>query len=140
MGCDIHAHIEIKIPDGNWLYYAPIRISRDYDLFSRLANVRNTSKGDPAYIKPISEPRGLPDNTSYMTKLHAEVDGGDGHSHSWISSNEFVTAVKTFKFDVDEENRDKVYLFGNGLVEFKKYREDYPKFVKDFRMVFWFDN
>ena len=50
MGCDIHAHLEIKI-DGKWLYYSPVNINRNYNVFAKTAGVRNyTGK-----IIPISK-------------------------------------------------------------------------------------
>ena len=61
MGCDIHANFEIKV-NNKWLYYSNPDIDRNYDLFARMANVRN-NRG----IKPIDDPRGLPEDITETT-------------------------------------------------------------------------
>lgn len=145
MGCDIHAHIEIQI-DDDWLYYAPAKISRNYDIFAKMAGVRNYSS-----ITPVGEPRGLPDNISQITRLH-HADRG-GHSESWLSHGELV-AIIAWERDLLAENRlehrdeDRfryggllgVYLFGEGLERWVKNRTGYPKEIEDIRLVFWFDS
>jgi len=149
MGCDIHAHMEIKV-DGEWFYYAPVHIRRNYALFTRLANVR---PGWHATIEPISDPRGLPDDLELAdtTKLHLAVWNLDGHSHSWISSQEFVDLIEWIKDNdlnlVDRKSYswnvltdDWLYLFGSAFDDFYKYPEDNYENVEDFRMIFWFDN
>lgn len=141
MGCDIHAHMEI-LWNGEWLYYAPINIRRDYALFARLANVRNAPVGHPDHINPYSEPKDLPIDVSPMTKIHSDTYGCDGHSHSWITSQEFVLAEEQYMFNKwgDSKYMDLVWLFGNSFTDYFKYRDSFPKELEDFRMVFWFDN
>jgi len=137
MGCDIHAFFEIKV-HGDWLFYGYHRIPRDYKLFSRLANVRNGEPGDEWYIEPLSETRGFPHNASEMLRLHEKVYDGDAHSHSWISSQEYVALFKDYG---DTLKATKwLYLFGNSFEDFYEYRDDFPDFVEDFRMCFFFDN
>ena len=100
MGCDIHMFVEVKQKDNDWWqsfdaifpypYYhpenAPTRYNkqftdepyndRNYDLFSALAGVRNgyafagCDTGDA--IKPIQDPRGLPDNVSDEVKKESD--------------------------------------------------------------------
>ena len=43
MGCDIHAHFEIKV-DGEWLHYSQANINRNYRLFEKMAGVRGENK------------------------------------------------------------------------------------------------
>jgi hypothetical protein len=136
MGCDIHAFFEVKV-GGNWMFYSPVKIARHYKLFSRLADVRNELPGHEEYVLPVAQPRGVPADASEMYRLHVGVEGEDGHSHSWISSLEFRDVHGEYG-EMDENNR--TYLFGNSFEHFYKYRDDYPDFVEDYRMCFFFDN
>ena len=139
MGCDIHLHIECKI-NGEWYHYNHPDVKRDYDLFAKMAGVR----GD---IDPISEPRGLPDDITFLTQFDAEVHWGiDGHSHSYLTVEEIQRlkewyetqlppAAPLFRFyDIFG------FLFGNSFDGILKYPNDYPFGVEDVRFVFWFDN
>lgn len=139
MGCDIHAHTEVKI-NGKWEHVSDLHIRRSYDLFSRMANVRNDGE-----IVPISEPRGLPSDVSYLTKFARDYCGSDGHSDSWLSGAELESLEdwyskqpygKTTGFWLHDTFG---YLFGNGW-DVHKYPDDYPPGVEDSRIVFWFDN
>lgn len=125
MGCDIHAHTEIKV-NGRWEHYRAPCISRDYALFSMMAGVR-TWAGAP---DPIAEPRGLPEDASVTTKLDSESYGKDGHTHSWLSLTE-MEAVERFFFGG---------LFGFFFGDWVGDRAGWPSAVEDARVVFWFDN
>ena len=141
MGCDIHAHFEIKVND-KWLHWNQPNIKRNYDLFAKMANVRNEGE-----IKPITEPRGLPDDITETTRLHFKHWIPDGHSHSWLNSFEVALIIEFHEQQFEEWGMPtyKVhdqwgYLFGNGYASFHRYREEYPVEIQDFRLVFWFDN
>lgn len=54
MGCDIHAHFEIKI-NSRWEHYSSLNIERNYELFGYIAGVRGDNK-------PVVEPKGLPNS------------------------------------------------------------------------------
>lgn len=107
MGCDIHFYVEKKVKDkwksadtfekkdGDWYdqrdeFYG----DRNYNLFAILADVRNghgfagskTGEG----FRPISQPRGLPDDISKETKRQSDSMGCDGHSHSWFTLRELL--------------------------------------------------
>jgi len=82
MGCDIHAHAEVRI-NGKWEHYSDLHIKRNYELFARMANVRN--HGD---VEPISEPRGIPEDATFLTKFDFARWGIDAHSASWLSGVE----------------------------------------------------
>lgn len=108
MGCDIHLFTEInkgEKGEEKWVnndcwkhnpYYNPedpdgeepmehvsIYNGRNYDLFGILANVRNYSENGC-----IDDPRGLPDNVSWITKKEADRWKGDAHNHSWFTLKE----------------------------------------------------
>ena len=115
MGCDIHFYLEKRQKDGTWIsadnwseneYYQDdpeherklvaneVYNSRNYNLFSILADVRNgrgfaeCDTGD-GFI-PISDPKGLPPDVSGVIKDLSESWGSDGHSHSYFNLTELL--------------------------------------------------
>jgi hypothetical protein len=138
MPCDIHLHVEVKI-DNQWHHYTLCRLKRNYQLFARMADVRNNWG-----ITPITPPKGLPDDPTFLTQFDASRWGTDGHSHSWLSSKE-VEELETWFNEQEEKWGDSLseqcgWLFGNSFQGFHKYPEDKPEGLEDFRWVFWFDN
>lgn len=140
MGCDIHAHVEIKI-NGKWHHFGNPYIERSYDLFSRMANVRNNKE-----IVPIDNPRGLPKDITWETNFCAVEECG--HSHSWLSGKEVAELGDWYENKQKEWNPESYYsfevkavgfIFGNGW-DIQQYPDDYPEGVEDARLVFWFDN
>uniref|UniRef100_A0A6H1ZCY1 Uncharacterized protein n=1 Tax=viral metagenome TaxID=1070528 RepID=A0A6H1ZCY1_9ZZZZ len=140
MSTDIHAHFEIKV--GNrWLHYSKPHLERNYQLFAKMANVRNYDE-----VEPISMPKGLPYDISKVTELENKWWDSDGHSHSWFNAQEIKEIIEYHEEIIGEENIYKVYLDqwnylnGNSWDSFEQYREDYLPEVQDIRLVFWFDN
>lgn len=131
MGCDIHVCCERKTYEGKWVncdhfklnpyfdvdgddeeidkwWIVPIFDDRNYALFATLADVRNYG-----YIKPISEPRGLPDDIHYITKELADSWGNDGHSHSYYTLKELMDYMShaptiTYSGMISEEQADNL--------------------------------
>ena len=132
MGCDIHLHIEVKI-QGEWRHWARTYPPRNYDMFALMAGVRN--RGD---ITPLSEPRGLPDDITFLTRYEADYDGNDGHNHSWLNIDEIDKLRQSWSENCSE-NWDfewkwvNTYLLGNG------FRAVPNENIEDVRFVFWFD-
>lgn len=105
VGCDIHPYVEVK-RNGKWVR-ADVKVpnDRDYWAFAKLANVRNgmgfagSDTGDP--VEPISEPRGLPSDTSIQDTDDAIEYGKPGytwlgdHSHSWVTLDELLSVDYT---------------------------------------------
>jgi hypothetical protein len=139
MGCDIHLHTEVKI-GGTWHHYSERSVSRNYDLFALMAGVRNRTG-----ITPISDPKGLPDDMSFMTRFAARWWQVDGHSHSWLGAEEIHKLYELIQDKVDL-SRDFGYCFGGYWSGFHEYRNNLeegcgiPNEVEDVRFVFWFDN
>jgi hypothetical protein len=131
VGCDIHAFVEFKSGD-EWHFYTEIDISRDYDLFEKMAGVRGNS------VNAIAEPKGLPLDISKTTYLHTVSWGMDGHSFSYLNFDELTIIEKQFKIlDADHKHFHRSdFFFGNDFL----VKEDWPEFVSDLRLVFWFDN
>ena len=147
MGCDIHFHTEVKI-NGQWEHKGHPDIGRNYPLFALLANVRNNGN-----TTPISEPRGLPNDASVLTKFISDKYGSDGHSHSYIVSNEMVQLEEFIKDQIEDgwfgERRSSSvsypenllgYLMGHSWSDFYLHRTSIPEEIEDVRFVFWFDN
>ena len=135
MGCDIHLHTEVKI-NGTWHHYS----CPDVDLFAKMANVRNNRS-----IEPISLPRGIPEDATFLTKFVCDVYGVDGHSHSWLNAEEIFILYQEFGPMPDAcFNLAFGYFFGNDWDTFWKYRNGnsniIPEGVEDVRFIFWFDN
>ena len=134
MGCDIHAFVEFKSGD-EWNFYTEIDISRNYDLFEKIAGVRGNI--DNALFPTGCLP-GLPLDVSRTTYLHSINWGDDGHTHSCLYFDKLEIINKQFKiFDSKREHfHHSDFFFGNSFL----IKEEWPKFVQDLRLVFWFDN
>ena len=142
MGCDIHVHSEVKI-NGVWHHVGAPCIGRDYSLFSKMAGVRSY---DPKE-EPIVEPRGIPNDATFLTLFDYERMKGDAHTPSWLNGEEIGRLDEWFRklwngrnpngfFYIEHEFG---YLFSNGW-NVKKYPSDAPVGVEDARWIFWFDN
>jgi hypothetical protein len=119
MGCDIHAVLErrktprtlLTKPDDwfnyQWINKGELDIGRDYRLFALLANVRNYLD-----VKPIAEPKlntkgdddyeryrlgDFKNSFSEITANYMRGYGSDGHSHSYLTLAEILSA------DFDQE-------------------------------------
>ena len=94
MGSDIHGLLQKRWSPGRaYETISEIEHGRNYILFAALAGVRNYYN-----IKPISEPRGIPDDISYDPdktydeegkRLPGALDLGD-HSFSWLTLRELL--------------------------------------------------
>ena len=76
MGCDIHGFLEIR--QKSWICLKEIPKIRCYDIFGILAGVRN-------YInaKPISAPKGIPEDASEEALEKINMWVFYGHSYSF---------------------------------------------------------
>ena len=91
MGCDIHMCIEVRSFE-KWsaaiLSEATYDV-RNYILFSWLAGVRNYHEKE---IVPLAAPHGLPPDLSAAVRDEFEDLGNEGHSHSWLTAEEVLSA------------------------------------------------
>lgn len=114
MGCDIHIMTEVKeticgvkqwVNVDNWRinpYFGTdeyetqqfklksIYTTRNYELFSFLAGVRNYG-GNISF----GFDRGLPEDVAELTKKESDAWGDDGHTHGYRTLEELKTAIKT---------------------------------------------
>jgi hypothetical protein len=93
---------------------------RNYNLFSKLADVRSYGNSDC-----ISEPRGVPDDLSLFYEIKTNQWEGDCHSHSYFYLSELL-------------NHD----FSNISKDFSDFVESYrgKEDIDNYRIVFFFDN
>lgn len=98
--------------------------SRNYYLFSILADVRNSG-----HVQPICDPRGIPDDASSGYKYMCDRWDGDAHSHSYFTLEELLS-VDWIKYD------------GGYIEDFLKVVEDLKKIdtPDKVRICFFFDN
>ena len=142
MGCDIHAHSEVKI-NGTWHHLSVLDIDRSYSLFTRMAGVRSCPG-----VEPISDPRGMPEDASFITRYDCDKWGIDGHSHSWLSAAEVADLGEWLEAQHKKHQPEEWWccemmlgcIFGNGWDQFTKYRDDLREGLEDARLVFWFDS
>lgn len=128
MGCDIHGHIEVRYhTDTNWYHSVPIEGKRCYNIFARLADVRNYG-GVEAF-----NPRGFPKDISRITYDRFSEWKTDAHSCSFVSVDEFEEIL----------NKAKTQSPYGIPVDYKAALAYMKAFVDDgyeVRLVFWFDN
>lgn len=160
MGCDIHCYIEhLEKDDKRWKSFGGhINPGRNYWAFGRLAGVRHDGS-------PHVAPRGLPgdlgfsaaeDNTVYVddsnrqraeswvangiskwTSIHHNfVTHPDWHSHSWLTADEWDTAIQRADKDMESYGGrcDDEYHAILAVLRFFESRGHSA------RVVFWFDN
>ncbi len=165
MGCDIHPHFEVKIK-GRWHHHSEPDVGRNYELFAKMADVRNYGKE----ISPICQPKGIPKGISAVTALSLEQWNGDAHSRSWFNAKEIKEIIdyhvkiccgipefipdkqhaKYLELKTEKDNKTKQtslqirsawgWLFGNFWDSFGENQEEFPDKLQDIRLVFWFDN
>jgi len=139
MGCDIHLYIEVLTENG-WELYGHPTVARDYELFAKMAGVRNYTE-----TNPISWPKGLPEDISYIVGQSSVDWGTDGHSHSWLDSNEIEELREWYdngRYDgaIPWDKKDLHHHVLGCYCEGNYFDEPDVRWVKDTRFVFWFDN
>lgn len=131
MGCDIHLHTEVKI-GGQWHHLGNPYVARDYRLFAKMANVRNSG---PNEIPPLDYKVGIPIDATETTKLLRSMDGGN--RDCWLDMEQLELLEKWYR----EENPSDThgleglvgYILGNGWSR-------HNKAIEDARFIFWFYN
>lgn len=165
MGCDIHVFSEYRelrynynnnrevIIGDKWIsadFYQKIfnketeefeyilkhlYTNRDYNLFGRLAGVRNRN------IEPISLPRGIPEDSCDLIKKAAK-DFEYYHTPSYFTLQELTDASKNFFI---EEWGEIINPLEELLIRVEIRAEDIfyslnKEKRENFRIVFWFDS
>lgn len=116
-----------QIEDGEWQidwndeYYG----SRNYYLFSILADVRNIGE-----VEPLDYPRGIPNDSSIGYLYKCDQWDSDAHSHSYFTLEELLNV------DWSQYESDYIDEFMETIEKMNKIDED-PLNV---RCCFFFDN
>ena len=117
MGRDIHMYIEYRHNGCDWQAdkHHVVRSEdgdcprdvdaacRKYALFAELANVRGYGNRD-------IDPLGIPKDASKTVKKAVEYWRDDGHSHSWISLEDFEKIFKTKGWYDDSVTTTKAFF------------------------------
>lgn len=173
MGCDIHYVVERrKIGVGDkWVgiyasdvhpypsqpnkWYRPLPRERNYNLFAEIAGVRGEGK----------KPLGVPIDASDLTLAQVGYWDNDGHSHSFMSAEDFCKIwIKCREIQEDRDWDEYILTYNKILTperlnEINKNRseareildhvKEYPMYSLfgidddheyEVRIVFWFDN
>ena len=157
MGADIHFVIESRAKDQPWvgvyctgssprfrprsymtglnsreyLYDidAPQR-ERNYAFFAKLAGVRG----------PGPKPKGMPKDASELARRSRENWGSDGHSHSYVSLDEFAAAWLATALPEVQAAVVAARLEREGFHPAAWLFDLYDNVGSEHRVVFWFDN
>ncbi len=86
MTTDIHGpYVEVNLrPGEDWQCVGDLAWHQDYEAFALMAGVR----ADTLEIDPLFAPRGVPPDKSLRYDMHHRLEGGDCHSHSWLTYEE----------------------------------------------------
>lgn len=144
MGCDIHAHIEVK-KDGIWHHFSTPKIERNYHLFAVIAGVRMDLARENEHIRPVAKVHRLPDDISLVTKCCHEQDKSLGiHDTGILTAHDLVMLQEELyrlnphveRTGIDQYDLEhsifKTYINGNTLAQHQGW--------DDVRIIFWFDN
>ena len=141
MGCDMHCIVEaLNKKSKNWDCFGVSYADRDYSLFSRIADVRNSDKKD-TYIEPIDSPRGWPwsDLSGTAEAWNDRLDLT--HSHSYLNYTELESLYKWIR-EKQQTNLWKKLGFEH-LFYFFNFEDGWDKAAftrySDLRVLFFFD-
>ena len=129
MGCDIHAVIEYReINTDYWQAGAVLHLGRSYEIFCRVADCGRG--GHP----PLVANRGLPTGLAIFNDVREDAD----HSYTWLTADEFSSAVQQAKEDMGVDAHDWRYLPDYGAaVAMLRFLQTHTAEV---RIVIGFDN
>lgn len=144
MGCDMHAHIEVKL-NGVWQHYSAPIVERFYGLFNLVAFVRPEDTENVGINYCVCKHFGFPEDASDLTKYCYELDASKGRHHAgYLTARELeelqeelylhyphVKRTGIDRLDLDY-NIFRTYINGNSIA--------YHSGFEDSRLVFWFDN
>lgn len=144
MGCDIHAHIEVR-KDYKWYHFAAPRIDRNYGLFTIIAGQRlGRAPFDMACEPGVASMRVLPDNMSEVTKVCYEQDKSLGPHDVCVLDADGIRQLqlKLNRHYNDDDHNSKgcdlewdvfhTYINGSSIAAHSGW--------DDVRIVCWFDN
>jgi hypothetical protein len=133
MATSIHAHLEYKV-EGKWYHWSSLPISRYYDLFAKMAGVRDK------YVTPISPPKGIPDDATDSTIFDYDYWRTNSHDESWLADYEILRLDEWLQCEgTNLEDVLGTFLFGRNITSHMEYPEENSLNIESVRIVFWFD-
>ena len=125
MGCDIHAHLEVKV-DDKWEHHSSIDIDRNYYLFGLLVDghLRGQCKG-------VAQARGMPTDANPLTNK-CIGDKRHYHTHSYLLPKELNKAI--LKYEKEHGYELDSLLSLKGVLDYT------PLEHSEYRLVFAFDS
>ena len=139
MGCDMHCVIEaLNKKTGNWDCFGVSTSFRNYQLYSRIAVVRN-SEDESTYIEPICDLRGWPYDASEPAEAWYEYNDLS-FSHTFLCRKELEALNKWTKEHLHGDLLK--YLEFNHLSYLFNLEESWKKAAftrySDLRIIFFF--
>ena len=93
MGCDMHCVIEAhNKKTGNWDCFGVSTANRNYTMFSKIADVRNSEK-EESYIEPIAQLRGMPIDATEVAEAWFDYQELNS-STTWLDRTELESLDK----------------------------------------------
>ena len=141
MATTMHAHIEYRTKDGDWLHYAAPDVKADYRLFSIVAGIRSETTG---IRRPLAAPRGLPPDLSEVTRISYGLDKDNGSlkGETWLGADEFVRLQERWNElnpglgSLEKDFEETVFsTYGPGGTAIATHNG-----FEDARVVFWFED
>ena len=139
MGCDMHCIVEaLNKKTKNWDCFGVSQADRNYRLFSKIADVRNSEK-EETYIEPIDDPRGWPGDISGPAEAWS-YNNDITYSHTWLNRHELESLYKWLG-ENQEVDLWKMLGFGH-LTFFFNFEDGWKKAAfknySDLRVLFFF--
>lgn len=144
MGCNIHAHIEVK-KDGQWHHFGQPNVERNYYVFSVIAGER-ISDCFLDGVFPVAHIHEIPSDISFVTRVCLEQDKIRYRIHNpGVLLAEDLPELQDCLYEarpsiertgIDELDLEhsifRTYINGSTLAKHDGW--------DDLRIVFWFDN
>ena len=145
MGTDIHVYLEERHKDGKWHCVGKdMYDGRDYNLFNLLAGAR----WDCGCM--LKELEGVPSDASWYVDNEWGSHKYWCYNSTWYGLNELFDAFWEKDDNGFEDDADSLECFLQSIIDYMvkdmslfqvwKFRRQFPKIVKRFRVIIWFDS
>ena len=137
MGCNSHLTVEVRsefLKQSRWETYAlDVPESRNYWMYELMAGVRGEEEN------ALVAPRGVPADISREAKTWVDRWDGDGHSHSYLTAEEFRNVITAYRKKAGTDLYNKLDNDWEAVTAILNILENvYGK--DNARLVFFFDN
>lgn len=115
---------------------------RSYSIFSILANVRNKKEGECGYLTPISEPRGIPQDSRVFEIYNQDREwghSGSTHTLKQLKEYDWYKRVAGGMYDGNTHADAGAQFYYKTIPALEKLARIYGG-TENVRIVFFFDN